>query len=123
MSPELLCSDPQGCSVPDFPHDLRKLHVLRKPWMEACSCSFRVSEVTARSPLPFLLAGGSRAPVRDTFCILRAWCCLVPALCSDKSPAPGTAPQSSVETSAVLPTPDPGLEISLSLSVLSLLSL
>ena len=67
--------------------------------------------------------GGPRAPVRGTFCILHAWRCLVSALCSDKSPAPGTALRSSAETSAVPPTPDPGLEHALSLSVLSLFSL
>lgn len=44
--------------------------------MEACRCSSHVSEVTTRSPLPFPLAGASRAPARDTFCILHAWCCL-----------------------------------------------
>lgn len=62
MPPQLLCSDPQGCSVPDFPRDLRKPRVLRKPRMEACRCSSRVSEVTAGSPLPFLLAGGGGGP-------------------------------------------------------------
>lgn len=73
---------------------------------------------------PALPAGwGVQGPRQGHF--LHPPCLVLPvsALCSDKSPAPGTALRSSAETSAVPPTPDPGLERALSLSVLSLLSL
>lgn len=93
--------------------------------MEACRCSTRVSEVTAVLPLPFPLAvgGGVQGPCQGHF--LHPLCLVLPCVCSvsDRSPAPGTPPRSSVETSAVLPAPDPGLERALSVSVLSLLSL